>query len=290
VNEGNATHESAMVEAAAPRLTTAGEHMTGGERARAGAYRYRFAAIYFVLAAVVGAAVGASIVLLSRDTPPPARWSSFEPDGSRVAKVRQIADRVTRGYRDGGRQLVFAVAGPPQVSIPGQGDVGVTAIAVQPDTSRGQREEGDYDVYDGDSAIAFRLCGGGDSCSIAVGTPSARRLDLLRREALELSLYTFKYVGGVDSVVVFLPPPPPTPDGEQQTSGALFLRRDDVAAELRMPLARTLPTRPPLAPGSPSPADQANVDRLTRPHVYSYSHEAVADGVYLVLAPSTATP
>lgn len=263
------------------------------ERARRGAYRYRFAAIYFALAAVVGGAVGAAVVLASRDAPPPTKWASFEPDGSRVAKVRQIADVVTRGYRDSGRQLVFAVAGPPQVTVPGQGDIAVTAIAVQPDTSRGQREEGDYDVYDGHTAIAYRLCGAGDNCSISVGTPSANRLQLLRREALELSLYTFKYVKDVDSVVVFLPPPPPTTttgtaSQQQQSSGALFLRRDDVADALKTPLTRTLPTVAPLAPGTPSQADQANVDRLTRPHVYVYSHEAVADGVYLVLAPSTA--
>jgi hypothetical protein len=262
------------------------------DRARRGAYRYRFAAVYFVLAAIVGGAVGAAVVLVSRDTPPPTKWASFEPDGSRVAKVRQIADVVTRGYRDSGRQLVFAVAGPPQVTVPGQGDIAVSAIAVQPDTSRGQREEGDYDVYDGHTAIAYRLCGAGDNCSISVGTPSSNRLQLLRREALELTLYTFKYVKGVDSVVVFLPPPPPTgttSDQQPTSSGALFLRRDDVADQLKVPLTRTLPTAPPLSPGTPSQTDAANVDRLTRPHVYSYSHEAVADGVYLVLAPSTAT-
>jgi hypothetical protein len=260
---------------------------TRADRARRGAYRYRFAATYFALAAIVGGAVGATIVLATRDTPPPTRWARFEPDGSRLAKVRQIADRVTRDYRDANRQIVFAVAGPPQVTVPGQGDITVTAIAVQPDTSRGQREEGDYDVYDGHSAIAYRLCGGGENCSISVGKPSTARLQLLRREALELSLYTFKYVKDVDSVVVFLPAPPATADGTQTSTGALFLRRDDVADELKVPLVRTLPTAGPLAPGSPSQADQANVDRLTRPHIYAYSHEAVADGVYLVLAPST---
>jgi hypothetical protein len=44
---------------------------TRADRARRGAYRYRFAAVYFVLAAIVGGAVGAAVVLMSRDTPPP---------------------------------------------------------------------------------------------------------------------------------------------------------------------------------------------------------------------------
>ena len=55
--------------------------------------------------------------------------------------------------------------------------------------------------------IAYNLCGlGSTNCSIGIGTPSADRLLLLRREALELALYTFKYVSGVQNVVAILPP------------------------------------------------------------------------------------
>jgi hypothetical protein len=135
----------------------------------------------------------------------------------------------------------------------------------------------------------YTLCGLGTACSIAEGKPSIARGQLLRREALELALYTFKYVDGIDSVIALMPVNLGDPKDEtDDTSTALFLRRDDVAEALERPLTRTLPTAAPLTPGTPSPTDQANVDRLTRPHVYVYSHEAVADGVYLVLAPSTA--
>ena len=57
------------------------------------------------------------------------------------------------------------------------------------------------------NTIAYNLCGiGGKDCAIWVGTPSTNRLLLLRREALELALYTFKYISGVENVVAILPP------------------------------------------------------------------------------------
>ena len=57
------------------------------------------------------------------------------------------------------------------------------------------------------NTIAYNLCGiGGKNCAIGIGTPSSARLLLLRREALELALYTFKYVHGVQNVVAILPP------------------------------------------------------------------------------------
>src|SRR6185312_4220355 len=60
--------------------------------------------------------------------------------------------------------------------------------------------------------IAYNLCGiGSSNCSIGVGKPSADRLLLLRREALELALYTFKYISGTDNVVAILPPGHTTP-------------------------------------------------------------------------------
>jgi hypothetical protein len=283
--------ESALIEAAPLAPAGRSETMGGAERARRGAYRYRFGVIYFLLAAVVGGAVGSFVVLVTRDGPPAsARWSQWQPDGSETARTRQIADHVSRGYRQpNGEQLVFAIGGPPQINVPDQGVLLVPDIVVQPDTSRGQREEGDFDRYAGDSAVAYRLCGTGQSCAIGEGTPSATRLQLLRREALELSLYTFKYGSGVDSVVVFLPPPPPAADGSQDTSGALFLRRNDVRSELDRPLSATLPAPAPITVANLTSGEAATVDRLTQPHLYSYAYQQSQNGSpVLVLAPSTA--
>jgi hypothetical protein len=251
------------------------------ERARRTAYRYRFGAIYVILAAIVGAAVGSFIVLAGRpDAPAEAEWSSWKPDGSRIARVRQIADHVSNRYR----LPVFAIGGSPQVTVPDQGDLAVSAIAVRPDTSRGQAEEGDIDVYQADDAISFKLCGGGTGCSINQGRASEARLQLLRREALELSLFAFKYAGDVKSVVVFLPPSRPDADGNQRSTGALFLRRSNVEKQLDEPLARSL-TSPPPAIGTMSAAESDIVDRLTSPHIYAYTYTQSADGSpILVLA------
>ena len=277
--------ESVAVEA--PRsMAPPADVESRADRARRGAYRIRFTVVYFALAAVVGAAVGGAVVLISRDAPPPTRWASFEPDGSSLAKVRQIADVISGHYRSSGKQLVFAVAGPPQL-IAQDGAIGVTAIAVAPDTSRGKAEEGDYDVLDADSSVLYRLCGtraSDNNCAVA--TPTAGQYSLLRREGLELALYTFKYVQDVDSVVVSLPPRAAI--GDRPSADTLLFRRGDLGNELRSPLIRTLPTAPPISVGNPSPADQTNVDRLTTSHLYSAAPRAVPDGVFLVLTPSTA--
>ena len=65
---------------------------------------------------------------------------------------------------------------------------------------------------------------------------------LLRREALELALYSFRYLDGIESTLVLLPP---RADGQAAT--AVFVERGDVRAELNRPLDQTLTA--PLAPG-----------------------------------------
>ena len=52
----------------------------------------------------------------------------------------------------------------------------------------------------------YSFCGLGAHCSIATGKPSQTRGQLVRREALETALYTFKYMPVIDSVIVFMPP------------------------------------------------------------------------------------
>ncbi|HEX4929934.1 MAG TPA: hypothetical protein VFV62_04425, partial [Gaiellaceae bacterium] len=62
---------------------------TRRDRARQTSYRFRFGILYVALAAIVGAGVGTFIVLASRPAPPEAAaWSSWEPNGSKLARVR----------------------------------------------------------------------------------------------------------------------------------------------------------------------------------------------------------
>ena len=66
------------------------------ERARRTAYRGRFAVLYVLLAAIAGAAIGTTIVLVGRGSPAPAPpWSDWQPVGSAERRAAQIADHVT---------------------------------------------------------------------------------------------------------------------------------------------------------------------------------------------------
>src|SRR5262245_19133120 len=166
------------------------------ERARRTAYRGRFAVLYVILAAIAGAAIGTTVVLIGRGSPAPAPpWSDWQPEGSGERRIAQIADHVAHGYRlPSGSQLVSAVGGPP--SAPSQDGtlVRMRFILVGPQTARGQAEADDVRAVNANDAVSYVLCGvGGRSCAIAEGSPSAERQALLRREALELALYTFKY-------------------------------------------------------------------------------------------------
>ena len=67
----------------------------------------------------------------------------------------------------------------------------------------------------------------------------------MRREALEMALYTFKYVPAVNAVIAYLPPPQGQPP-----SKLLYLERSNLADELHAPLAKTLPVDPPPLPSA----------------------------------------
>jgi hypothetical protein len=259
---------------------------TRRDRARQTSYRFRFGILYVGLAAIVGAGVGTFVVLASRPAPPEAAaWSSWEPSGSKLARVRQIADRIPKAYRQpNGEQL--AVTQASQLAVPTEsGDVPISSIFVRPDTSRGLAEESDIDAYNGADVVSYGLCGlgTGSQCSISEGTASSERFTLLSRQALELSLYTFKYVKDVDSVIVFMPP---TAKGE--SNGSVFLRRADVTDELRRPISQLLPARTPRL-GALGEIELGNILRLTRPRTYTFQFDAAGDGKpILVLTPPAA--
>jgi hypothetical protein len=255
---------------------------------RQGAYRRRFMILFGALALVAGAGVGALIVLLAQPESGPAPvWSAWEPTGSETARVRQIADHVSTRYRfPEGDQLVVAIAGPPTVTAGGDpaNPIPVRAIAVRPDVSRGKAEEDDIEIVDASKSMQYQLCGLGEGCSIAQGEASTARHMLLRRQALELALYTFKYVDGIESVTIFLPPPPGT-DGQ---ASAVFLRKGDVQDQLSRPLSRTL------APGAPAigqiPANELqSLNGITGSRLYSFQYTQAQDlSAVLVLDPIVA--
>ena len=257
------------------------EDVTRRERARRSSYRLRFGIIYLLLAAVVGAGVGSFIVLATgTDEPEEPVWSAWRPTGSKLAKVRQIADRIPKAYKtENGSQLNVSLASTLAVPT-ADGDLPVRAVVVRPDTSKGLAEEDDIAVYPSNSMISFGLCGTTSKEQCEVAPTNAERETLLRRQALELSLYTLKYVDDIDSVVVFMPPNP-----KSQTSSTVFLRRGDVAAELDRPLSSLLPTTQPRV-GALGSFEKGQILRLTQPRTYAAEVQASPDGSpILILTP-----
>jgi hypothetical protein len=140
-------------------------------------------------------------------------------------------------------------------------------IAVQPDVSTGQHEQGDFTFYHPDSTVGYEMCGFGDSqqnCA-APSLSGANPEPLLRREALELALYTLKYVPGTNAVLTYLPPT----SNAQAPTRTVFITRKDVKKNLQLPLGRTLETRKILL-GSLRVPDRGRVATLTRIFTTSY--------------------
>ena len=274
-----------VVDAEPARPVSEDETRSRADRARSAAYRSRFVLVYTALALVAGAALGGFVVLLTQpEASPAARWSKWVPSGSDMAQSKQIANRVAKAYRlDNGQQLAAALVGPPQVAAGGGagGDIPVRAIAIRPDTATGLQEEDDVAIFDSKGSLMIILCGLGQNCSIKGGKASEARHLLLQREALELALYTFKYVEDVNAVTVFLPPRPDAAAG----GTSVFLRKADLKKELGRPLAATIGPNAPRIGKMPK-TEIAALNRLTRPRLYSYEYQQAQDGsAILVLNP-----
>jgi hypothetical protein len=246
---------------------------------RAGPHRGRFLIAYAVLGVIGGVALVAGATLLDDSSSNPFRqsaaeeptWSRWYPTADGLAGANQIAQYVGRRYRlDNGKQLVGVRAGPLSVQ-----NLRVVAIAVRPEGA-----DGDISYIDAQQSVGYVLCGFGDNCSIPEGKPTAARERLLRREALELALYTFQYVN-VDSVVAFLPPQP-----NADPLYSFLFQRDAYREELSQPLRYTIPESPPPQPNEMTPIEIQRIDELTEPARYRFQFSQQQDGaVLLVLDP-----
>jgi hypothetical protein len=171
-------------------------------------------------------------------------WSSWHPSAGGNEGATQIADYIAPFYRLTSSQQL-AVITPvnvtqftPSGSFTGNGlTVALnTASAGSAPTLRPLSGE----------TVAYDLCGqGGPNCEVG-GTPSSLRLLLLRREALELAMYTFKYLPRSENVVAVLPPgrAGASSHGHPLTVAVLFIR-PEIAPLLAQPADATLQEYPP---------------------------------------------
>src|SRR3954470_18560179 len=220
-------------------------------------FRNRFGFLFGALAGVVvAAALIAGVVIWQNSTDPAEdaglykNWSKWHPSDTGIeAGSAEIARKVGAEYKQGnGKQLVLVEASP----ITGENGLNVALVP----------SSGEIRPMSG-PAVVYQLNGLGPNMSIMGGKPSLQRLQVLHREALELSLYTFRYLPDVEMVVVMLPPPPPdatadastssaiagsatlpseckdNADGTNPCKSALFFRPGDLKQYLQIPLGKT---------------------------------------------------
>lgn len=246
--------------------------------------KFRRAIIVIVAAGI--ASLVAALLLSSggnaKSSPAPF-WSAFQPSDGGLAGAQEIADYVSPFYRASpADQLAL-------VKAENLDDPTNPLAIVIPSGSSGQLQ-----VLSSSSTIAYDLCGTGtNNCAIGVGQPSSNRLLLLRREALELALYTFKYISSAQTVVAILPPGHqtctgicPTPSGSataKPVNLAVGFARADLQPLLNQPIEETLPSPPPTVAQMPNAPEAQLVSELTAHGLFSEQAEAAQDGTNLIV-------
>jgi hypothetical protein len=227
---------------------------------RASVHNTRFVVAYLLIMVVFAGVVAAFAYMIGRSNN--ESWSSFKPKGQGLARGTAIANHVAPRYRQAGRQLAAIEAQPPVA-----GNNVIDALAIARDTTQGVGG-GYLSVEPATNTLLYVFCGQGQDCSMP-GTPTVERGRLLRRQSLELALYTFKYMDDIDSVVTLLPP-------RGSVVPAVWLRRRALEEQLDKPLSKTLPGPPPYTEGSLS--DGLQVEALTADRFYPSYFQSLPNG------------
>ena len=298
VNIVKATEDAALD---APPRAVSSSHERAHDRTHfPHASKFR-AAIAMLIGFAIGALAVAAVILINGSkSAPSVPWSDWQPSDSGTLGAREIADHVAPLYRISGTSQLAVVTvvnlgnsaaaqAAAQTGISNPASSGLQ-IAVRPDSSTSA-----LSLLTGNT-IAYNLCGiGSSNCSIGVGTPSANRLLLLRREALELALYTFRYISSTDNVVAILPPGHTTqtctlcakPNQHPVTKPlnvALLFLHDELTPWLQQPLAQTLPEQfPPTVAQMQGAPEAPLVEQITARGTFSENIEQAQDGSNLIV-------
>jgi hypothetical protein len=256
-----------------------------------GRFRWATAALFALAIASLVVAVVLSGTT-TRNAGGGSTWSAFRPPDGGLAGAQEIADYIAPYYRaTPADQLAIVTvvnlnnpANPLQVVVPSSGSTG--SLLPLP----------------AGSTIVYNLCGvGGSNCSIGVGKPSSARLLLLKREALELALYAFRYISGTQTVVAILPPghtalgctgicaKPQAKPVIKPVDLALAFDRSELQPYLAQPLRTTLPEEiPPSVEQMPTAPEAPLVSVITAHGLFSEKTQQGQDGSTVVaLSPMT---
>ena len=267
-------------------------------------YAQRFTFALAMLAGVAVAGVVIAIVLAAKGTSTNSSspWSSWAPQDRGLQGAREIADHIAPLYRISGVDQLAVVTvsnlGDPSAATStasSQSSAGGPLVAVRPNANSSS-----ISLISG-STVAYNLCGlGSSNCSIGIGTPSTDRLLLLRREALELALYTFKYIPGTQNVVAILPPghqatttssltakPPSASTSAKPLDMALLFQHQELSPFLSQPLDQTFSQQfPPTVPQVPlwkQTTEASLVEQITARGIFSEHKTTAQDGTNLIV-------
>ena len=259
-----------------------------------------------VLAGLAGLAVGAlavaAAVLVAHDDNGGSRaasasassgatlsWSSWRPTATGNAGAAQIADYIAPYYRLSASQQL-AVITPISTTTLNETSGTFTGngltVALNQAGSSSSSSVSSLRPLAGET-VGYDLCGqGGTDCSVG-GQSSTVRMLLLRREALELALYTFKYLPKAENVVAVLPPGHETGSKRsKKVTVAVLFDRAELAPLLTEPVDATLQEDPPDVAqlNAWKKTEEAGlVDTITSRSLFSEQVEAQQDGGNLLI-------
>ncbi len=288
-----------------PIAATAGIQRSSSRLATASPYSSKFRAATAMLVGIAIGAIAVALVVLASGTQggSTAPWADWSPPDGGTPGAREIAAHIAPLYRISGTDqldvvtvvnLTSSAAAQAAATSGSTTSVSGLQVAVRADPSSSA-----VSLLNGQT-VAYNLCGiGSTNCMIGTGSPSTDRLLLLRREALELALYTFKYIGGTSNVVAILPPGHttqgcsgicPKPNAKPTTKPvdiAVLFVKSELSPWLSQPLRNTFPEQfpPPVSELSlwRQTAEAGLVDQITARGLFSEQLVQAQDGSNLIV-------
>ncbi len=242
-----------------------------------------FVAIAIALAVAVHDSSGGS------DSASAVAWSTWAPDVSGSSGAREIADHVAPYYRLNGSQQLNVITPISVSQSTAAGTTTGSGMTVAVDTAPSGKSQS-LSLLNG-KTIAYNICGLGPADCELPGTPSTARMLLMRRQALELALYTLKYISDSENVLIVLPPSRTTKAASGAAKGthvtvAVLFDRKELQPWLNEPLSRTLASYPlessELTPWSKT-QEATLVDELTASALFSSQIESQQEGGRLLV-------
>jgi hypothetical protein len=236
----------------------------------------RFQFLLGALGALGVCAVALALALIFAPQPaPPPPWGPWQPSVSSPTPLSDIANHVSSEYRLAGGAQLF-----PSITA-GVAEVSGVPVAVEVQT-------GKTFVDPPGIPVLYTLCGGGAPHCTLVGRPSAQRILLIRRAALELALYTLRYIQGASEVIVLLPPLEVASPGKrphEQAGDAMLFTSTGLQNQINAPFTDTLEPVTPSAATIVKSDDTPAVERLTLNSLYTVKLELSDTAQVMFLQP-----